>query len=77
MVMLLLPSDSLSGSWSTKEIFLSGWSPPAIDCRLWAEVCECPMELKAMLHRRFASLYIFSQGAVFSLAANFEALGSV
>lgn len=78
-VVLLLPSDSLSGSCRTNEIFLSPPSP-AMDCKLCADVCEWPIELSAIDHRRLASLYAWwgSHGLVcFSLVDKRDDLGIV
>lgn len=92
-VVLLLPSDSLSGSCRTNDIFRSVW--PAMDCRLWADVWEWPIELRAIDHRRLVSLWnnivslvwdkdsrrtyrqTLSHGTCFSLVDNLDVLGKV
>lgn len=51
---------------------------PAMDWRLWAEVCECPIEDKAMLHLLLASrLYKRSHGGGRSFPVIREDFGSV
>lgn len=51
---------------------------PAIDCKLCADVCECPIDDNAILHRRFASrLYNFSHGGARSFVDNLLDFGRV
>ena len=51
---------------------------PAMDCKLWADVWECPMDESAMLQRLLVSrLSILSQGGGRSLADDLEDFGRV
>lgn len=74
-VVLLLFSESLSGSCNTNEILRS--LSPAMLCKLCADVCEWPIELSAIDQRRFASRWTLSHGGGFSLVDSFDVFGSV